>query len=381
MARFITPLLSVAVFLAGAVGAESFKPPELSGKVFAYYRYDLSAQDEGWREGANEFDVSRCYVNVKGAVAEKFYYRVTADIYRPTTYRYALVQDPETGEYSLEESSSKGPLAFVIKFAYLDVRDVIPRHSIYFGVIGSPWISFEDEYVWKWRVLRKNAFDDRGYGPSADLGVAVGGKFAEGLVDHNLAFTNGAGFMNAENGLSGKDVTYRLSVFPLVKNETWKGVSVSGAVRAGNLGEKVADGDAKNPILVYGGLVGLDHKFANFGAGYFMKSEGEDNAAAGTEKVTGNVLTVYANGNLAPTPWMTVHPLARYDAYEPNADQSDDERTLIIAGVGLKFFEGALAVIPNYQTEAYKAPDPSDPTKLVDKSTDYVFLHSEFSWK
>jgi len=275
-------------------------------------------------------------------------------------------------------------VTLLLKYAYVDVRDVIPTHSIYGGLIATPWIGFEEDNVWKWRVIRKVAWDDRGFGgsgTSADLGVGVGGKFANGLVDHHLTFTNGAGFANDEDELSGKDVTYRLSVFPLAGNEEWGGVSVNAVVRAGNLGESVADGAAKNPILAYGGLLGLSHKFINFGAGYFQKSEGEDNTAAGTEKVESNLMTAYASGNLAATPWMTVHPIVRYDNYEPNKDQDDDERTLILGGVGLKFFEGALAVIPNYQTESYKAPDPNNPANMVAKSTDYVYLHCELAWK
>jgi len=85
--------LLVPVFAAPA-GADSFQVPELSGKLYAYYRYDLSSHAESWEEGANEFEVTRCYINVKGALVEKLHYRVTADIYRPTTYRYDLVYDP-----------------------------------------------------------------------------------------------------------------------------------------------------------------------------------------------------------------------------------------------------------------------------------------------
>ena len=104
------------------------------------------------------------------------------------------------------------------------------------------------------------------------------------------------------------------------------------------------------------------------------------NAAAGTSKVESNVMTVYATGNFAATEGMTVHPLVRYDAYEPNTDTDDDKRTLIIGGVGLKFFDGALAVIPNYQTESYTEIDPlSGATE--DKSIDYVYLHCQFDWE
>ncbi len=371
--------LSVAAALAlPAAAADSFQAPELSGQVFAYYRYELTKMDDAALEGANDFDVSRCYVNVMGAVGEKLAYRVTADITRPTTttYRYALTQDPVTGDYTLEEtaSASRGPLSFIIKYAYCDVKDVVPNQSIYGGVVGLPWVDFENP-IWGWRVIRKVAWDDRGYGPSADLGVGIGGKFADGLVTHHLAYANGGGYAAAENGLSGKDVTYRVSVYPLVKNDAWKGVSVSAVAKAGNIGEKAPAGMDKTPVAAYGGLVALERTFVNFGAGYFLRSEG-----AGDGKISGNLMSVYATGHLRATEGMTVHPLVRYDAYEPDKDTSDDERTLIIGGVGLKFFDEKLALIPNYQKESYKAVDAAT-GNVENNSTDYVYLHGQWDWK
>lgn len=370
-------LLAAAWAVAGA-WAGSFEAPALSGTVFAYYRYDLSSKEESSQEGANEFDVSRVYVNVIGAVTEKFHYRFTADVGREEEiyYTYELVFDEETQQYELVETmhTKKGALNFFAKYAYIDVRDVIPRHSIYGGIEKTTWAPYENA-IWGWRVIRKVAFDDRGYGTTADLGVGVAGDFAEGLVAHHLAFTNGAGFRTAEDGLSGKAVAYRLSLFPLVSDEAWKGLSVNAVVKADNLGEKVGAGEAKNPVMIYGGLLGLQHEFVNFGAGYFTRAAGE-----GDDKVDGNVVTAYATGHWRATEGMTVHPLLRYDAYEPDKDTADDERTLLVGGVGVKFFDDQLALIPNYQTESYKALNETT-LALEDKSVDYVYLHCQWDWK
>jgi hypothetical protein len=372
-----------AALVAPAARADSFKAPALSGTVFSHFRYDLTSYDEADQEGATEFDVPRIYVNVNGAVTEKLHYRVTADVGREedTYYTYQLEQDPETGEYSLVETehTRKGKLDFYAKYAYVDVRDVIPHHSIYGGIEKTPWIGNEED-LWGWRVIRKVALDDRGWESSADLGLGVGGYFAGGLVKHHVTVTNGAGYKNPEAGLSGKAVAYRLSLFPLISNDAWKGISVNAFVKADNLGEKVAAGGAKNPVMLYGGLLGLEHEFVNFGAGYFMRSRGENNATAGTMKVTGNVMTAYATGHIRATEGMTVHPLVRYDMYDPDKDTSDDERTLIVGGVGFKFFDGALALIPNYQTESYKEVDETTGA-TTDKSTDYVYLHCQWDWK
>lgn len=376
--------LVAAALAASPAWADSFEPPELSGTVFAYYRYDLTSQEESYRKGANEFDVDRVYVNFIGAVTEKFHYRVTADVGRDTYtyYTYDLVEE-SPGVYRLDETphTRRGALNFFAKYAYVDVRDVIPYHSIYGGIEKTPWAPYEND-IWGWRVIRKAAFQDRGYGTTSDLGFGLGGEFANGLIQHHLTYTNGAGYNNPEGGLSGKAVEYRFSLFPLASDEAWAGLSVNAVARLDNLGQKVPDGAAKNPVTIYGGLLGLKHEFVSFGGGYFMRSMGEDNEAAGATKVNGNLMTAYATGHFRVSEGMTLHPLVRYDQYEPDKDTSDDERTLIIGGVGLKFFDDKLALIPNYQTETYKVvtEEPGQAPVTEDKSNDYVYLHCQWDW-
>jgi hypothetical protein len=364
--------------LASTTRADSFKAPALSGTVFAQLMYDLTSYDDADREGAWSFDVNRVYVNVKGAVTEKLHYRVTADVGREkdTYYTYELVYDEATQQYELVETkhTKEGKLDFYAKYAYFDVRDVIPEHSIYGGIEKTPWIDYE-QGIWGWRIVRKVAVDDRKFDNSADLGIGVAGEFGNGLVEHHLTFTNGAGYKAVEDGLSGKAAAYRLSLFPLVSNEALKGLSVNAFVRADNLGEKVAEGADKNPSTVYGGLLGLEHEYVNFGGGYFMKSDGE-----GDNKVDGNVMTAYATGHFQATEGMSIHPLVRYDMYEPNGDVDDDERALIIGGAAFKFFDGALALIPNYQTESYKGIN-AETGETEDKANDYFYLHCQWDWK
>jgi hypothetical protein len=291
-----------------------------------------------------------------------------------TYYTYDLVYNEETGLYELEETkhTSNGKYDFYAKYAYADIR-VIENHSIYAGMEKTPWIDNE-QGIWGWRVVRKVAVDDRKYDNSADLGIGLSGKIGGGIVKHHLTFTNGAGYKKPEAGLSGKAVAYRLSLFPLVNNEDLGGLSVNAYARADNLGEKVPEGADGNPVTVYGGLLGLEHDFVNFGAGYFMKSEGEGDA-----KVDGNLMTAYASGHFNASEGMSIHPLVRYDMYEPDADTDDDEETLIVGGVAFKFFDGTFALIPNYQTEGYKTVNEAG--GVEDASSDYFYLHAQWDWK
>ncbi|UCH77323.1 MAG: hypothetical protein JSU81_06160 [Candidatus Coatesbacteria bacterium] len=369
-------LLVAAAALASA--AFALEPPALSGLIYTHFGYDLSSAEAGELEGGSEFGLGRCYVTAKGSVHESVSYEVTADVGRDsyTYYTYEPEFDPVTGEViGLIETAhtQTGKLGFFLKYGYFDVSDLIPSHNLHAGLIKPPFAGYEHS-LWGWRVIRRSAFFERGYGDTADLGVGVAGGFADGLIQHDFAVLNGGSVGSAEDPYSGKDVEYRLSVFPLVGDDDWAGLSVNAVAKRENLGEKVPAGAPKNPVTIYGGLLGLKHAFTNFGAGYYLRTAGE-----GATKYDGNVMSVFATVHLRATEGMTVHPIARYDMVEPNADMDDDERTLLIGGVGFKFFAGKLALIPNYQTEAYKERDPLTGA-TEDKSTDYAYLHCQFNW-
>ena len=369
-------VIAIAAFLAAT--AYAIEPPALSGVIFTYFSYDLTSADEGELGSGNEFGLSRCYVTAKGSVHEKVSYNVTADVGRDkyTYLSYELVHDPVTGEYSLIETprTTTGKLGFFLKYAYFDVSDVIPSHHIHAGMIKPPFAPYEHGY-WGWRVIRKAAFLERGYGDTADIGLGVYGGFADGLIQHNLAVLDGGSFGSAEDPHSGKDVEYRLSVFPLRGNDDWGGLSVNAVAKAENLGEKVPAGADKHPVTIYGGFLGLKHEFANVGAGYYMHSAGEGAAAS-----DGNLMSGFATVHLRATEGMTVHPLARYDMYKPVTEFSRYDRTVLVGGVGFKFFDGDLALIPNYQQESYTETDPVTGAS-EDKSIDYAYLHCQFNWK
>jgi len=369
-------VIVVAVFSAAAACA--IEPPSLSGVIFTYFLYDLTAADEGELEGGAEFGLGRCYVTAEGSVHDKVSYQITADAGRDayTYYTYEPEFDPVTGEIiGLIETAhtQTGKLGFFVKYAFVDVADVIPLHHIRAGMIAPPYANYEHS-LWGWRVIRKGVIDERGYGSTADLGVGVNGSFAGGVVEHDLAVLNGGSLNEAEDPYSGKDVEYRLSVFPLAGNEAWRGLSVNVLAKARNLGEKVPAGGTKTPVTIYGGMLGLKHEFANVGAGYYVRSQGGD------AEFDGSAMSAFATVHLRATEGMTVHPLARYDVYKPDTDFSRYDRTLLIGGVGFKFFDGSLALIPNYQMESYKEADPLTGER-EDKSIDYAYLHCQFNWQ
>ena len=374
-------LILVVAFATASAYAESFKAPELSGQIFTYFRYDLTSyeDDADWQKGGSDFGLDRCYLTAKGALTEKFYYRVTGDVARDTITSYYM------DEGQLFSYTTQGKYSFFLKYGYLDVREIINNHSIYAGMEKMPYAEFEQD-IWGWRAIRRVAADERGFVNTADLGLGVGGQLWEGVIDHHLTITNGAGYRNPEVLTSGKDLDYRITGFPFLSDETWKGLSVSAMVRAGNLGEKVPEDTVKHPLMVYGGLLGYQGEYISAGAGYFMRGYGEDNEELGSEKVNSNLMTVHATGHFRASEGMTIHPLLRYDSYDPDtaneseAANSHDKNTVIIAGVGLKFFGDTLALIPNYQKDSYESFNIAEDSWET-KSNDSFFIHAAWDWQ
>lgn len=362
-------LLTTVVMLAiGSFGPAMAKedleqPIQVTSRVYTYYRYDFTNYAADADKGANEFDLSRAYVRFKGKISDKVKAEVTVDAGRE--YKYTLIEEPIIDEggntdyiYTLTRTKTK--LRVFVKYAYVDVAEVLPNHHIQGGIIATPWIGYEDK-IWSWRVVRKNAVDENGYSYSADLGVGVKGSFGNGLIEHHFAFINGEGYSNIET-MAGKDVEYRFSIFPLHNSAALSGLSANLFVHYGNLmGKENIDDDKE---LVFGGLAGLRHKMVNFGAGYFMKKAGPANA-----EVDGNIITAYGTGHLMNG---SVNPFARFDMVEPDKDTANDKHNVLIAGCGIAFGGDWCSIIPNVQMMMPEASAAIDIREF--------FVHSEINF-
>lgn len=362
----VAAALALGALLPALANEDLEQPIQVQGRVYAYYRYDLTPYGNDADKGENEFDVSRVYLRFKGKITEKVKAEVTLDAGRE--YEYSLNEEEITDpggntDYRYTLTKTKERFRVFVKYAYLDVGDLIPNHHIQGGIVKTPWVDYEQD-IWGWRVLRKVGLDENGYTNSADLGVALTGDIVDGYIQHHFSFTNGEGYSNPEE-FGGKTVEYRLSVFPAAKSDSLKGLSANVYVRYANalLAKENVD-DEKD--LSYGFLVGFLHDKFDAGGGYFMRTAGPE----GTE-TDSNFITAYVTGKFAVANGV-LKPFGRVDLVDPNKDAANDKMTHIIAGCGYTFAGGWCSLVPNFQTTLPEASSAVDVREF--------FLHTEINF-
>jgi len=116
-----------------------------------------------------------------------------------------------------------------LKYAYLEgtFSDAL---QLRLGLSHTPWIDYEQK-LWKHRFVAKVASDHYKFDDSADYGIGLKGKLADGLVNYWVTLTNGAGY-SKPNSNGSMDYNTRLTIKPI------KGLDISGQYRAGYRGKK-----------------------------------------------------------------------------------------------------------------------------------------------
>jgi hypothetical protein len=94
----------------------------------------------------------------------------------------------EGNEQSLDPN---GRLSLYMKTAYLEWKNLVPKSSLYIGLVPTPtWINVEGQ--WGYRSVEKTITDFRGLGSLTDMGVHLRGTlFSDGSVGYSLMIGNG----------------------------------------------------------------------------------------------------------------------------------------------------------------------------------------------
>jgi hypothetical protein len=360
-------LALAAFFTASFISVSAVELPnlplEINGEISPYYWLDLT-EDQKVNKGRRITEKERKYYNRFNveAVYLGFKLNITDDIIGDLTLGY------ESTYYDYN----------YIRYAYVDIKNLIPRHDLQIGRIKTPWIYYEDE-LWGWRNVKRVGVDEYDFVDGSDYGVGVEGTLVEGYLLHHAAFMNGRGYEPGRyytSGERGKDIEYRVSVFPLAGFGFTEGLSVNGLVHYGNL---FADEYTKywhstdedltfGPFteLCYGGIVGFEHERFRLGGGYFEHVSGDifyeyyevpPYAKPCYKDVKSRLLTGY--GTVRISTWFDV--LGRFDRVDPDTDSKDEKYTPywdesydaftdVIAGSAFKFGGGHFEIVPNYQT-------------------------------
>jgi hypothetical protein len=360
--------MTLAMFLACLGAGFAQTTSKFDGVVFAdyYYNMDNSAADEKFKDA---FTIRRVYFTWEN--------NLTADI----KWRFRL----ESASNGYGNTTKINPF---VKHAFLQWDNLIPNHSLFFGISETNAFKNSEEY-WGYRSIEKTIMDLNGISSSADMGIALKGDLNAKYLHHWLTVMNGTGYGSDEVDRF-KKIGYTLWLTPV------QGLILEGYV----------DYEKQDPNSIQNGASPLsstkDFKLATsyhnlkgfigysrprFTVGFeaFQRT----NVASGAEsadttgmkdKKTGKYgykITQSADvvrfGWSAFGSWITpvknLKAFARYDSYDPNNNDNvftkfddakgklggsgaDDEFTLLIAGLDY-IPAGNVHIMPNVMVKDY----------------------------
>jgi phosphate-selective porin O/P len=297
-------LAAVGVVAAGAAAPLAAQNPApapsvtLSGVVYAQWGAQLDSLSP-----ANNFDVTRAYLNAIGKFSGGITTRITADVYRDG------------------DATAGGALNYRLKYAYAAWNPQGNPLTFRFGLTQAPWLDWEEQ-MWDYRMQGPMALDRTGYLSSSDFGLAVDGNFNNETVDFQAMAMNGENY-NKTPGDSHKDFAARLSVrlVPTDDGSRVGGLRVTGYVQLGT----PTSGGTRNRFI---GMVSYRGKNVLL-AGEFASTKDTVTAPAKVS-TTGQVISAYGFYHLPASP---VGIIARVDVVDPNTSVSNDGHTDLIAGV------------------------------------------------
>jgi len=171
------------------------------------------------------FNLGRAYLTAKYYFNHDWMMRVTTDVN--------------------QEALSKKTNVF-LKYAYLQGKLYGDAVVLRVGVSHNPWIDYE-QGLWKHRYFTKVTSDEFKYDNSADIGVGLKGKLADGLVKYWATAVNGGGYGNLAQS-NAIDYKARVGLYPI------KGLTIDVGYNTGFRGKK-AFGTAKLKQTLYQAMI------------------------------------------------------------------------------------------------------------------------------
>ncbi len=289
-------LWTLGALSSNANGADTNPFADFKIKGQTYFDFEQPVTDDGPRTTGefSSFDFRRGYLTIDHAIDDDF------------TIRYRTDVDRKGGADKLR--------AFV-KHAYVSWKGLVPGAKLYAGMVGTPtWSDYSDKY-WGYRGVSKTLLD--GFKDvtgedidvsSAAIGVSLKGRAAGDLVGYNAFVSNGRGYSKSEDD-KYKKLTLQGSLHP-----------ADGLVLVA-LTEYEPQSSADDNVLLKG-FAGYQGDGFAAGIEYFSYDRGGSN-----DQSSG--LSAFGRYDLTDL-WT---PFVRFDSYEPRSETSNDETSLVIAGI------------------------------------------------
>jgi hypothetical protein len=323
-------LVFLGLLAVGRAAAQGTPPPTPSvtvgGVVYAQYLYQI----KDTAAHANDFDITRAYVNVIGKFPTGLGTRVTADIYRNTD----------------------GSLAYRLKYAFASYTPAGSPLTFKLGEIHTPWLDWE-EALWDYRMQGQMAIERGGYLSSSDLGAGVDGNWHKDLVNLQVGIYNGENY-NRAPGDKRKDLMGRASVRVMQTDDDSRvgGLRLTGYGQVG----KPTGGGLRDRFI---GMVSYRSKVFTLAGEYARTKDRSDNPPA---PATPNITTI--DGELLSffgvlhIPQTKAALIGRVDVTDPNKDTDNDRQTRFIGGASYQLTP-ALRLLADVDNISYQGGTPT----------------------
>ncbi|MFQ5582690.1 MAG: hypothetical protein ACE5F3_08720 [Mariprofundaceae bacterium] len=292
--------------------------------------------------------VDRFYLWMKYRIDDTWSAKITTDVNN---------EQGRTG--SATTPGLKRNMNVFLKNAYVQ-GNFRPELNVLLGLAGTPWIPYE-EGLWRHRYVTNVFVDGYGYDDSADFGVALKGKFADGLFEYFVDVVNGGGYSNP-NKTDAVDFGARLTVHP------FEGLDISGHFRDGKRGKKTLANPNADDHTLWQGLISYGIDNARIGGGYI---DNKVTTVAGSE--THNTgFDIWAWYNFMPE----FGAFGRYDYKKQTVTGNNVDEKLNRFIVGLEYIYSKVLRFSAVYDYA-KADDSANILGVVKKTTKYG-LYSQF---
>ena len=192
-----------------------FPRGRISGLVFTDLYYNLTGEPAHSYNAAGA-DTARASIDgapfangqprvigkdLNGLLIRRIYFQLDNDLSIRYSTRFRLEADSRA-------LTSDTKIGVYVKAAYLQIKDVIPRSSLYIGMTNPPTFENAEEF-WGYRSIEKTIADFRGLASSADLGVSAKGFFDDG---HRIGYS---AMLGTGTGQRPEDNRYKRAYFAL----------------------------------------------------------------------------------------------------------------------------------------------------------------------
>ena len=315
--------LAVGWSATGSAQASSSDEPvrlTVSGVIYAEYAYALRSADGAGH--ANNFDVTRAYLNFIGRFPEGVGSRITGDVYR----------------------NADGSLGYRLKYGFVTYQPKGSALTFRLGQMDTPFVSY-NEGLWDYRMQGSDPTDRAGYLKSSDFGAGIDGSWGDDKVTLSSGVFNGE-FYNKTPGDQHKDVAARLSVRLLESDQAGRygglrltGFALVGEPNGGGVRSRVLGGVTyRSKQVILGGHFGV------------MRDRVDSTLTAPTTK--GTLLSLMG---VYRVPSSKVAFIGRYDNNDPDTGTPNDRIETIIAGVSYQLSPN-LRLLADVDHVMYQAP-------------------------